>query len=130
MIFWIFAAVLTLAASLAVMYPFLQRQQNTSDLGHDVMVYKDQLHELERDVERGLISASDAVEARAEIGRRILRTDAGGDEQKTRRIPLAITTRLIAMSAVLSVPLLSWGIYAELGTPDLPAMPLAQRTTM
>jgi cytochrome c-type biogenesis protein CcmH len=31
------------------------------------------------------------------------------------------------MAAVLAVPLVSWGVYAEIGSPDLPSQPLAAR---
>ncbi|TPO06283.1 tetratricopeptide repeat protein, partial [Mesorhizobium sp. CU2] len=35
--------------------------------------------------------------------------------------------RLIASVAVLAVPLLSWGLYGVLGSPELPSQPLAER---
>ncbi len=102
--------------------------------------------EVERDAERGLIGVSDAEEARAEIGRRILRL---ADESKLEPVSIenaassvssvlamkkttearrrATTARVIGAAAVLSIPLVSWGLYGELGSPQLPAEPLVAR---
>lgn len=46
----------------------------------DVAVYRDQLSEIDRDVERGLITAQEAETTRAEIGRRLI---AAVDRQKS-----------------------------------------------
>lgn len=126
MFFWFAAALLTLGASLAVLMPLTRRephQPGGSD--HDLEVYKDQLAELDRDAARGLIQPVEAGEARAEIGRRILKVAAGaqaGGEPTAR--PAA---RLVGMAAVLAVPLVSWGLYSYLGSPDLPSQPLQAR---
>lgn len=124
MLFWIVAALLTLGASLAVLLP-LTRRAGPAGAGSDIEVYRDQLAELERDAARGLIGAAEADEARAEIGRRILRADA--EAKAAARPQTNAATRLIAAGAVLAVPLLSWGIYAGVGSPDLPSQPLAER---
>ncbi|TGS96438.1 c-type cytochrome biogenesis protein CcmI, partial [Mesorhizobium sp. M8A.F.Ca.ET.213.01.1.1] len=93
---------------------------------HDLEVYRDQLSELDRDVARGLIQPGEAEEARAEIGRRILRlgpsAQSGVEVSRPSR-----TARLVATAAVLVVPLVSWGLYGALGSPDLPSQPLAER---
>ncbi|TIU54394.1 MAG: c-type cytochrome biogenesis protein CcmI, partial [Mesorhizobium sp.] len=77
MLFWVVAAILTLGASLAVLLPLTGGMKGASAPGdHDLEVYRDQLSELDRDVARGLIQPGEAEEARAEIGRRILRLGA------------------------------------------------------
>jgi len=129
MFFWIFAALLTLAASLAVMRPFLRGSGGrAAGAEHDLAVYRDQLAELDQEVQRGLISEADAAEARAEIGRRILRLtqvqSADAQEGPRRQGKLA---GKVAISAVLAVPLLSWGLYSLLGSPGMPAQPLEAR---
>ncbi|RWH47753.1 MAG: c-type cytochrome biogenesis protein CcmI, partial [Mesorhizobium sp.] len=74
MLFWVIAAILTLGASLAVLLPLAGGTKAASTAGdHDLEVYRDQLSELDRDMARGLIQPGEAEEARAEIGRRILR---------------------------------------------------------
>ena len=127
MLFWVIAAILTLGASLAVLLPLAGGTKGASAAGdHDLEVYRDQLSELDRDVARGLIQPAEAEEARAEIGRRILRLGAEeASPPATRRTSVA--TRLVAMIAVLAVPLVSWGLYIKLGSPDLPSQPLAER---
>src|SRR5690606_7740597 len=119
-------ALLTAVASIAVMYPFLRKQKAAADTEHDLAVYRDQLAELEIEVKRGLISKEDAAEARAEIGRRIIKLTASAkpvdDGYHSRS-----SGRLIAAAGILAVPLISWGLYGFLGSPGVPAMPLAQR---
>nr|WP_246298416.1 c-type cytochrome biogenesis protein CcmI [Mesorhizobium erdmanii] len=79
MLFWIIAATLTLGACLAVLLPLIGGVKGGPAAGdHDLEVYRDQLAELDLEVARGLIQPAEAVEARAEIGRRILRLAAGG----------------------------------------------------
>ncbi|RWH84384.1 MAG: c-type cytochrome biogenesis protein CcmI [Mesorhizobium sp.] len=126
MLFWVIAAILTLGASLAVLLPLAGGPKGVSaSSDHDLEVYRDQLSELDRDVARGLILPAEAEEARAEIARRILRLDNVGDKAATRQPSMA--TRLVATAAVLAVPLVSWGLYSQLGSPELPSQPLSER---
>ncbi|MGB3539610.1 MAG: c-type cytochrome biogenesis protein CcmI [Mesorhizobium sp.] len=127
MLFWVIAAVLTLGASLAVLLPLAAgTKPDRNGSSHDLEVYRDQLSELDRDVSRGLIHPAQADQARAEIARRILRLDNAATS-KTQASETTVAARLVAAAAVLAVPLVSWGVYAELGSPDLPSQPLAQR---
>ncbi|KQZ94210.1 cytochrome C [Mesorhizobium sp. Root157] len=128
MLFWVIAAVLTLVASLAVLLPLAAKPKSKiAGSGHDLEVYRDQLSELDRDLARGLIQPAEAEQARAEVARRIIRL--GGEEKldsPTSR-PASTKLRLISAAAVLAVPLISWGTYARLGSPDLPSQPLSER---
>ncbi|MER8944927.1 MULTISPECIES: c-type cytochrome biogenesis protein CcmI [unclassified Mesorhizobium] len=127
MLFWVIAAILTLGASLAVLLPLAGGSKNASAAGdHDLEVYRDQLAELDRDMARGLIQPMEAEEARAEIARRILRLSNAGHADDT-ATPPSRSTRLVATAAVLLVPLVSWGLYGQLGSPDLPSQPLSER---
>ncbi len=128
MLFWVVAAAMTLGASLAVLVPLASgRAARSADGSHDLEVYRDQLAELDRDAGRGLIQPAEAEQARAEIARRILKADkaiaaeAGTGKSDTRAV------RALGMAAVLAVPLVSWGIYAATGSPELPSQPLAAR---
>lgn len=126
MSFWIAAILLTALAVLSVMLPMVRRAPAVADASaNDIEVYRDQLAELDRDAERGLIGVTEKDEARAEIARRILRTAEVGEGRK-----IAGDLRLsrsVALVAVVSVPLVSWGLYSLIGSPDLPAQPLAAR---
>lgn len=124
MAFWILAALLTFAACLTVLAPAVRRRGDASaDSDHDLAVYQDQLSELDKDVERGIIDGREAAEARAEIGRRILKI--AGEQRTASRATR--NGRMIATLAVLAIPVASWGIYAATGSPHLPAQPLQAR---
>lgn len=126
MFFWILAGLLTLAACMAVMLPFLRaaRQVQPAD-AHDGEVYRQQLAEITEDLRRGTIAQAEAEQARAEIGRRLLEADRA---QFTRTGSAKATRgRMVASVAVLAVPLLTWSIYAWTGSPQLPDQRLADR---
>jgi cytochrome c-type biogenesis protein CcmH len=129
--FWIVAALLTLGASLAILLPMLRAGEGAAGASaYDIEVYRDQLAELDRDAGRGLIRPAEAEEARAEISRRILRAGKGRDGDARNgdsRTGRSGSARLLAGVAVLAVPLVSWGLYGMLGSPDLPPEPLAAR---
>ncbi|MFA6156028.1 c-type cytochrome biogenesis protein CcmI [Mesorhizobium sp.] len=128
MLFWVIAAILTLGASLAVLLPLAAGARlASSSRDHDLAVYRDQLAELDRDGARGLIKPAEAIEARAEIARRILRLDSADPAGKANPGKASVTARLVATAAVLIVPLVSWGLYGQLGSPDLPSQPLSER---
>jgi len=128
MLFWVIAAILTLGASLAVLLPLAAGSRRASSSGdHDLEVYRDQLSELDRDAARGLIQQAEATEARAEIARRILRLDNAATAGTASARQASVVARLVATAAVLAVPLVSWGLYSQLGSPDLPSQPLSER---
>lgn len=127
MIFWLIAALMTLGASAAVLWPFLRATPRASadPSAHDLEVYRDQLSEIERDAANGLVGPSEAEEARTEIGRRILR--AAGDKADASAAGADRLGKAIVTAAVLAVPLLGWGAYAVLGSPGLPDQRLEAR---
>lgn len=128
MLFWVIAAALTLGASLAVLLPLSGRRSARAPAGlHDMEVYRDQLAELERDAARGLIQPAEAEQARAEIGRRLLKADKAAKAAEAAQSSTGTGIRALGMAAVLVVPLVSWGIYAVTGSPDLPSQPLSAR---
>ncbi|MEX0955449.1 MAG: c-type cytochrome biogenesis protein CcmI [Rhizobiaceae bacterium] len=122
--FWIVAALLTVAACLAVAWPFLRQSRTDSDAAHDLEVYRDQLAEVDRDLARGAISPADAEEAKAEIGRRILRSaeiePASANVGGTR-------ARVTASVALFTVPVVALGLYLVLGSPWMPDQALEAR---
>ncbi|PRD45998.1 c-type cytochrome biogenesis protein CcmI [Phyllobacterium phragmitis] len=127
--FWLIAVLLTFAATLAVLLPLTRRRAaDAADGRYDIEVYRDQMREVEADAGRGLIDPQSAEQARAEIARRMLKAerDAELSGLKLRSVKGA---RWIVLLAVLSVPLISWSLYAMTGSPDMPAQPLAERMT-
>jgi len=85
-------------------------------------VYRDQLSEIARDVERGLADADQAEATRREIERRLLST------AKPEGAAAAVSRRpVLAAVLALAVCLVAGGLYALLGTPGMPDMPFADR---
>ncbi|GGA93540.1 hypothetical protein GCM10011491_22150 [Brucella endophytica] len=122
--FWLTAVFLTLAATLAVLLPLTRRRAlDSAAAPYDIEVYRDQMREVEADAGRGLIDPQSADEARAEIGRRLLR--AGHEAEHAPATGQG--ARWTVLGAVLSVPLVAWGLYGLTGSPDLPSEPLAGR---
>ncbi|MFZ2101413.1 MAG: c-type cytochrome biogenesis protein CcmI, partial [Oricola sp.] len=77
--FYITAALLTLLLLAFVFWPALRRAEPAATaLEHDfdLAIYKDQLRELDADIERGAIEPAEADYARAEIARRLLAAEA------------------------------------------------------
>jgi len=125
MTLWFVFALMTAAASFAVLWPLGRRGQPYRS-GSEAAVYRDQLAEIDRDVASGLIGSSEADAARVEISRRLL---AAAD---TRRDPPVASSNLkwrrtVAVVALVGLPVLAIAIYLPLGSPGLGDFPLAQR---
>ena len=100
------------------------------ELQRDLTVYRDQLAEITRDIDRGVLNAEQADAARIEVQRRILATDqriqtrAAGRVGKT---PGAFA-RPVAVALILIGIIGGLGLYLDIGHPALPDRPIAQRT--
>lgn len=118
-------AILTVAVAAAVVMPLMRRAPETAERGaFDRAVYRDQLKELERDIERGIIEPQDAVSARLEIERRLLAADARVDAAAPR--DQGISPRL-ALAIALLLPMTALVLYLWIGAPGLPDQPYAAR---
>lgn len=116
---------MTVVAVAALLLPLLRRKPEAgAEPGYELGVYKDQLAEIERDRERGLIGAAEAEAARIEIERRILRAAARRRDGTTSGGRFG---RAIAVAAALALPVLAGLLYTQLGRPDLPDQPFAAR---
>ena len=89
----------------------------------DAAVYRDQLGEVERDLERGALSAEQAQAARTEIQRRLLATADEAGHGATE--PARPAWPLVAMAVLAAAGGLA--LYLHLGSPDAPGQPLAER---
>src|SRR3954470_19340647 len=77
MMIWTVFALMTGAAVMAVLWPLSRRPAADED-GPDAPFYREQMAEIERDLERGLLSPAEAEAARIEAGRRLLRAMPAG----------------------------------------------------
>lgn len=125
---WLLLAAMTAAAIVAVLRP-LTRRMETDDDGHELDLYKDQLAEVARDLERGVIEPAEAEAAKVEVSRRLI---AAADALERRRTSPRVGTRAAtrrgaAIAIILAVPAIALATYLTLGSPGLPDQPFKAR---
>ncbi len=122
MIFWIVCAVMTVAVTVLMVTPLL-RPQDVGDDNPDIAIYRAQLAEIDRDLERDLLAPDEAERARAEVARRLLAAN------KAAKAPDAAGTPTRWLSAVIGVAMLGlgFGTYWAIGAPGYPDLPLQAR---
>lgn len=119
MLLWVFLAVMTGAAVLAVLWP-LSRSSGPAALDGDEQFYRAQLSEIDHDKERGLIGGAEAEAARTESGRRLLRAAAFVRESSDVASEPALRRRRAASALALCVvPIVGLGVYGGYGSPEL-----------
>lgn len=122
--FWVCVGLICAATVAALLWPLRQRSVKRSAEARELAFYRDQLDELNRDLERELITKDQHAQAEAEIGRRILATrttEPGGPSPKKSGV------KMVALAAAL-VPLIALGTYYFVGSPGTPSQPFANRT--
>lgn len=121
MLLWILFAILTAGALGAVLGPlFRQPEVNENRDLYDVAVYKDQLREIEQDIERGLISEQEARTAKTEISRRLLKSAEKLEKNTTSGKAGNIPPKSAIFASLILVPVLSLGMYIRFGYPTPP----------
>jgi cytochrome c-type biogenesis protein CcmH len=130
MTLWFLFGLMTAAALFAVLWP-LARRPSAARGGSDLLVYKDQLQEIDRDRAAGLIGETEAEAARLEISRRLLAAadakPAGESEAPVASAAPLLRRRAAAVAALVILPLGPTGLYMALGSPDVPAQPAFAR---
>lgn len=134
MVFWFAVAVLAAAVTFAVTRPLLSgaetvRGDDAADA--DIAVYKDQLIEIDAELQRGMLTLAEADAARAEVGRRVIaRSEAllpadGEASQGAARTGVPLKT--VYGIASVAIPAASLALYLILGAPGQPGQPLSDR---
>ena len=128
MLFWSLAVTITVIACAALYYASVGRTVNAADpsgRANDAH-FRLQLSEIEADLGSGRLAAGEAVAAKAELAREMLRLQK---EAATARMRDAGGANVLLPVSVLLVAIMAFGAYALLGNPNLPSQPLAGRTT-
>jgi len=130
---WLIFVALTLAILAILLYPLLKggTSEAAPRVDYDIVVYRNQLAEIDQEIERGLLSEEQAEAARAEIYRRMLAAEDAelkmpfkllhGDNRAARIAAVAVIAIVLPLGAGL--------LYAALGSPELPGKPYAWRQT-
>lgn len=129
---WLLMALLITPVLVYMLMPLIRPRRADTDTDdrrevYDINVYKDQLEEVERDLERGVLAPEMAEAARTEIKRRLLTADAatgqpaGPSETRPPMLLVVVLAVAVPVGAVL--------MYLNLGSPTLPDQPLSARAT-
>jgi cytochrome c-type biogenesis protein CcmH len=127
--FWILSVLLAAAVATLILLALWKGGKTQGAAEADMKVYRDQLREVERDLERGVVSAAEAETIRLEVSRRLLDADRQTGAEAGSRAPHAVTG---AAAALLAVGIIggAFALYRELGAPGYPDLPLATRIAM
>ncbi|KZK86400.1 formate-dependent nitrite reductase complex subunit NrfG [Pseudovibrio sp. Ad46] len=126
MTFWLVLAILTAAVALAVLVPLARSPKVSPDERNDEAVFRAQLEEIQKDLERGVIAPDMAEAAKIEVSRRLLAAHKQnqGDHQSA---PSKMRMRIVQLTAVVLIPLAALGMYLQYGSPEIPDQPRAER---
>lgn len=133
MSFWIVAVAITAAVTAVLALPLLRsRVARSNPAAHDLEVYRDQIAELERERERGVLTQDEMEAARTEIARRMLAADARlkAQDRQSGKDGKSVVLRAVAAALVIAVPLGAVLLYLQLGDPGAGDMPLHARTDL
>ncbi|MEO0700649.1 MAG: c-type cytochrome biogenesis protein CcmI [Pseudomonadota bacterium] len=128
MIFWIVSIGIAVVVAALLALALMRRGVAEGSAAFDVQVYRDQLKEVERDLARGVVTEAEADQVRIEVSRRLLDADkaAQADAPEGGDAPRAVTFATTALCAAVVVGGTA-ALYARVGAPEYPDMPLAQR---
>ena len=127
MLLWLILALMTGAAALALLWPLARGRAAVARSASDIAIYKDQLAEIERDRERGLIAGEEAQAATLEVSRRLIDADRVAAVPDATAASSLFRRRAAALIIILVVPVVSLGVYGRYGSPALPDQPLEAR---
>ena len=122
MVFWIVCAVLTLIVAALMAAPLL-RPKEMGDDNPDIAIYRAQLAEIDRDLERALLEPEEAERARTEVARRLLAASKAAVKPTAASKP----NRWLPATLVIVMLGVGFGTYAIIGAPGYPDMPLQGR---
>ncbi|MBM3548021.1 MAG: c-type cytochrome biogenesis protein CcmI [Alphaproteobacteria bacterium] len=119
MTFWLLVALGLVVTGIALGRPLLRRREAAPEATRGLAIYRDQLAEVARDHEAGLVSDTEAEAARTEIERRILRAS-----EEPAKLPAADSTmRVFIAGFVLGVvPASALALYLAVGMPSAPSL--------
>jgi len=126
---WVAVGVLSVA-TVAILSTAMARsggQTGARRADYDITIYKDQLAEVDRDQERGLLTETEAEAARTEIRRRLL---AAADAKDAGQPETGVTpagARAMRLGLAVLLPAGAIAFYMYLGSPEHGDLPFASR---
>jgi cytochrome c-type biogenesis protein CcmH len=116
--------VVSLVAAAALTLPLWRPRKAVRDRSeHDLVVYRQQLADVDGDIARGAMTESEGQAVRLEVERRMLKAARTVEATKS----VASPRRALAAVILIAVPAASIGLYQLQGSPGLPGVPFAER---
>lgn len=127
MILWTILTIIVSMAAIMVAVPLLRgsRDADATEIT-GLAVYRDQLAEIEKEQQQGVIGKDEAASARLEVERRILALKKNDEQEPSAIDPYWRQKAVIAIAAVVVVG--SVGLYTVNGRPELPSAAFIQET--
>ena len=126
MLVWLVFAVVTALVVALMIWPLAApRNRSPARAAYDAAIYRDQLQEIDRDLERGVLTPAEAGSARLEVERRLLAAADQADPAAPSGGGAA--PRILTMALAVLVPLGAIAIYLVHGSPRLPDQPYDAR---
>lgn len=128
MLFWIVAIAMTLLTAAAIALPIWRgREGEAPSAAYDLEVYRAQLAEVEKDLERGIVTEDEAQRVKTEVSRRILEADkklqaqqaAGDAPRNVSYVAIGAIGVVVVLGTIL--------MYRQIGAPGYPDLPLQAR---
>ena len=118
MAIWFLLVLMTVLAMAAVLWPLARRRPVAG--GTDLEVYQDQLDEISRDRNAGLIDETEAEAAKVEVSRRLIAAaDAASVQNSTPGSPSLWGRRAGAIAGLVFLPVGTVALYLMLGSPQM-----------
>ncbi len=130
MLIWFIFAILTALCLAALLVP-LSRANGAKKRreAFDLEIYRDQLKQIDREIEEGLLGAEEGESARLEVSRRLIALSA--DASDGGKAPVAEERqpgqRFAMLAVAICVPAVAVAVYVNVGSPQLPSQPFAER---
>ena len=129
---WLIFGAMTAVALLLLIRPLMRRPDSVQPRSaYDQAIYRDQLAEVERDVQRGVVSEAEAKAIRLEVERRLLASAPKAKVSSERGAEpgpdLLRHAPGLATVLILLVPAAAITLYVALGAPGAPDRPFAAR---
>lgn len=129
--FWIVAGALSVLVALALLAAFLRPKKGAVPAAaYDLQVYRDQLKEVDRDLDRGVLSEDEAARARTEVSRRVLEADRALQKAEAAEARQGGLGAGLVGAALVAMVAGAFGVYLQIGAPGYPDLPLETRIAL
>lgn len=117
-LFWLICALFVVIALAFVLPPLLQTESEDTEVGRkeaNIAVYRDQINELEADMQNGIISKEQYQQERDELERRLLEDVSTSSETPAAKSKQPVTNKGLVYAVALGIPLIAVPFYLQVG---------------